>query len=106
MSKDLISQRSCHLPYLKSEDLDRIVVEIKSFAEAVMPEAYTANVYKDHVTCCGYLPIGVAVEIEGPNKQIIKSLDEKLYAKIIEICEREGIETHECNPLEVLKPEE
>ncbi|MFX0203983.1 MAG: hypothetical protein ACFFCW_48415 [Candidatus Hodarchaeota archaeon] len=96
MSKGLTNLRSCHLTDLESEDLDRIVDEIKSFAEAAMPEAYTANVYKDHVTCSGDLPIGITIEIEGPNEQTIKRLDEKLYAKIIEICEREGIESHEC----------
>ncbi len=103
MNESLISQRSCHLPNVKNEDLNRIVEEIKSFAEATIPEACTVNVYKDQVTCCGYLPIGVAIEIQGPKKQIIKDFDEKIYGKIIEICEREGIESHEFTPLGILK---
>lgn len=46
--------------------------------------------------------MGVAIEIEGPNKQPIEDLDLKIYAKIIEICERENIEYHECKPLSVI----
>ena len=100
----MISHRACHLVGVNDEDLNRFVEEIKSFlAEEKIPETYTVNVYKDQVTCCGYLPIGVAVEIQGPKNQIIKNFDKKIYAKIIEICEREGIESHECNPLDVLK---
>ncbi|MFQ6065438.1 MAG: hypothetical protein ACE5L6_08185 [Candidatus Bathyarchaeia archaeon] len=100
----MISHRECHLVEVKNEDLNRFVEEIKAFLEREkIPQDYTVNVYKDAVACCGYFPIGVFVEIQGPEKQPIEDLDLKIYAKIIEICEREGIEYHECKPLEVLK---
>ncbi len=100
----LISHRECHLIGVKNEDLNRFVEEIKTFLEEEkMPEDYVINVYKDAVACCGYYPIGVAVEIQGPKKQLIEDMDLKMYSKIIEICEREGIEYHECNPLEVAR---
>lgn len=100
----MISHRECHLLEIKSEDLGRFIEEIKTFLkEEKIPETYTVNIYKDQVTCCGHIPIGIAVEIEGPKEQPIKDLDKKIYAKIIEICEREGIDSHECKPLEVLK---
>ena len=103
----MISHRECHLIELKNEDLNRFVEEIKNFLErGKIPENYTINVYKDAVACCGYFPIGVFFEIQGPKKQLIEDLDLKIYAKIIEICEREGIEYHECKPLEVLKTRE
>jgi len=77
--KILISHRACHLAGVTTEDLDRFIEEIKSFLrEAKIPESYTASVYKDQVTCCGHLPIGVAVEIESPGEQPIKNLDEKI----------------------------
>jgi hypothetical protein len=86
------------------EDLNRLIEEIKSFlVEEKIPETYTVNVYKDQVTCCGYMPIGVAVEIEGPKEQPIKNLDEKILGKIKEICGRERIEYHECSPVEILQ---
>jgi len=98
----LISYRSCHLVGPNDEDLNRFVEEIKSFAEAEIPETYTVNVYKDQVTCCGHMPIGVSVEIEGPKEQPIRNLDEKIYGKIKEICGRERIPYHECSPVEIL----
>lgn len=99
----LISHRECHLLGVKNEDLNRFVEEIKTFLEEEqIPGGYIINVYKDAVVCCGFFPIGVAVEIQGPKKQPIEDLDLKIYAKIIEICEREDIEYHECKPLEVL----
>lgn len=101
MSK--ISQRACHLVGIKDEDLNRFVHEVQSFLlKANIPEDYKINVYKDQITCCGHMPVGVAVEIEGPKEQPIKNLDQRLFAKIIEICEREGIESHVCDPLEIL----
>ncbi len=104
MKTSLISHRACHLAGTKNEDINRFVEEIKFFLEeAKIPENYTVDVYKDQVTCCGVFPIGVAIEIEGPKKQAIEDLDLKIYAKIIEICEREGIEHHECEPLEILE---
>jgi len=99
-----ISHRGCHLVGVKNEDLNRFVEEIKTFLEKErIPEDYVVNVYKDAVVCCGYFPIGVAIEIEGPKKQPIEDLDLMIYSKIIEICEREGIEYHECKPLESLQ---
>ncbi len=100
----MISHRACHLVGVNDEDLDRFVGEIKSFlAEAKIPETYLVNVYKDQVTCCGHMPIGVAVEIEGPKQQPIKNLDEKILGKIKEICGREHIKYHECSPVEILQ---
>lgn len=100
----LISRRECHLVGVKDEDLNRFVEEIKSFlTEEEIPETYTVNVYKDHVTCCGHLPIGVTVEIEGEKEQPIKHLDEKILGKIKEICGREHIRYHECSPIEILQ---
>ncbi len=100
----LISQRECHLIGVKNEDLNRFVEEIKTFLEKEkIPEDYAINVYKDSVACCGYFPIGVSVEIEGPQEQPIEDLDFMIYSKIIEICEREDIEYHECEPLEIAR---
>jgi len=66
--------------------LNRFVEEIKTYLEeGKIPEGYVIKVYKDAVACCGYFPIGMFVEIEGPKKQPIEDLDLKMYAKIIEI---------------------
>lgn len=99
----MISQRKCHLIGLDNENINTFVSEIKYFLENErIPTDYVVNVYKDAVTCCGYFPIGVTVEIEGPEKDRIRDLDLRIYAKIIEICERKSIEHHECTPLEII----
>lgn len=100
----IISHRECHLVQSTNEDINRLVEEVATFLKKKgIPEDYTVNVYKDAVGCCGYMPLGVAVEIKGPEDQPIKDLDLMIYSKIIEICERENIEHHECKPIEVLK---
>lgn len=102
---DLISRRECHLIEAKNEDLNRFVEEIKSFlVEQVgkIPKEYVVDVYKNAVACCGYFPIGVTVEIKAPKSEPIKELDLMIYSKIIDICEREGIEHHECGSLEII----
>ncbi len=103
----VISRRECHLPLVKNEDLNRFVKEIASFLEEEkLPEGYTADVYKDQVVCCGCFLIGLAVEIEGANRQIIRDIDLKVYAKVLEVCERESVEYHEVSPPEVLTVED
>lgn len=100
----LISHRECHIVNMKNDDLNRFVAEMKTFLEEEkIPEDYSINIYKDAVACCGYFPIGVFVEIQGPEKQPIEDLDLKMYSKIIELCERDNVEYHECSPLEVTK---
>ncbi len=98
----IMGRRECHLIGLKNENLNSVVEEIKTYLEKQkIPEDYTINVNKDAVACCGYFPIGVTIEIKGAKKELINNLDVKMYSKIIEICEREGIEYHECK-LEVV----
>ncbi len=100
----LISRRECHLVEVKNEDLNRFVDEIQAYLkEKQVPSELKINVYKDAVACCGYFPTGVTIEIEGPANNPISEMDSMIYAKIIEICERERIEYHECKPLETLE---
>ena len=72
--------------------LNWFVNKIISFLEKEkIPKGYAVNIFKDWAGCCGYLPLGVAIEIEGPNSHAIKDLDLKIYSKIIEIYEKEKI---------------
>jgi hypothetical protein len=88
---------------LKSEEIDLVVNDLKAFLkEEGLPEGYAINVYKDSVACCGIFPLGIVVEIEGLEEQVIEYLDRRLYAKIIEICEQRGIEHHKSEPIEIV----
>lgn len=102
VSMSRVSRRECLITGLKSEDIDLMVDDLRAFLkEERLPEGYIINVYKDFVACCGVLPLGIVVEIEGPSECIIEDLDRRLYAKIIEICEQRGIEQHKCEPMKI-----
>jgi len=98
-----VSRRECLITGLKSEEIELVVDDLKAFlGEERLPEGYIVNVYKDFVSCCGVLPLGIVVEIEGDDERIIEDLDRRLYAKIIEICERRGIDSHKCEPMKIV----
>lgn len=98
-----VSRRECLITGLKSEEIELVVDDLKAFlSEERLPEGYIVNVYKDFVSCCGVLPLGIVVEIEGDDERIIEDLDRRLYAKIIEICERRGIDSHKCEPMKIV----
>ncbi|MCS7096169.1 MAG: hypothetical protein N3F10_05185 [Candidatus Bathyarchaeota archaeon] len=98
-----ISRRECLIMGLKSEEIDLVVDDLKAFLkEERLPEGYVVSVRKDFVACCGIFPLGIIVEIEGLDGGVIEDLDQRLYAKIIEICERRGIEHHKCEPIQIV----
>ncbi len=100
----LISHRSCHIVGMNDEALNQFVEEMNSFlVENEVPDSYSVNIYKDQVTCCGHMPIGVAVEIQGPKHQAIRELDEMLLGKVKEICGRNHIDYHKCEPVEIIQ---
>lgn len=89
----MLSRRECLMMGIKDKDLDEVIGEVvASLSEVGVPEGCTVKVYKDTAVCCAPIPVGIIVEIEGSNEQIIKELDLKVHAKIVEICERKGIE--------------
>jgi hypothetical protein len=101
----LISHREHQLLGSKNEEINSLLEEIKAFLEEItVPEDCKIDVFKDAVGCCGYFPLGIAVEIEGPSKRTIEDLDLRICSKIIEIFEREGIDYHGSSPLELLEP--
>lgn len=80
-----------------------VVDDLNAFLkETSLPEGYTVSVHKDSVACCGIFPLGIVVEIEGFDERVIENLDQRLYAKIIEICEQRGIEHHKCEPIKIV----
>jgi len=98
-----ISRRECLVAGLKNEEIDFLVQELRAFLkEEKVAEGYSVNIYKDFVGCCGAAPLGVCIEIEGSDEKIIEDLDQRVYAKIIEICERKGIDYHKCYPVTIV----
>lgn len=98
-----IGRREFSLLDLTYDQLDSFVKEVNSFsANAALLEDYKITVNKDQVVCCGIMPIGISIDIEGPLKSGIKDLDVMMYAKILEICERDNISFHDSMPLNII----
>lgn len=89
----MLNRRECLMMSVRDKDLDAIIDEITtSLRETKIPEGYMVKVYKDTAACCAPIPVGIIVEIEGLEEKTIKELDLKIHAKIVEICEKIGIE--------------
>lgn len=66
-----------------------------------IPPKYNISIYKNVYACCGVSGSGLIVEISGPGEEKIRSLDLKAVAKILELCEKEKIEHHSFEPLDI-----
>lgn len=88
----MTSGRDFPLIGLKSGDIDQFVEEIKAcLMNERIPEGYHVKVYKYSVSCCAFIPLGISIEIEGCNEQVIRDLDITIYAKVIEVFEKKGL---------------
>lgn len=100
----ITSYRECRFIRIKDEYVLKFIEKVKSFlVKEKIPEECKINIYKDQVICCGNFGgvVLVNVEIEGSKEQPVKDLDQKIYSKLIEICEREDIEYDPCMPSEI-----
>lgn len=89
------SRRDFPLIGLKSEDIDQLVEEIKAcLAREETPEGQRVKVYKYSVSCCAFVPMGISVEIEGCNEQVVRDLDIRIYTKVMEIFEKKGMKLY------------
>jgi len=70
--------------------------------EMGIPPGYDINVYKNVYACCGVAGLGIIIEVTGPEEKKIKAIDLKAASKIIEICEKEGLEHHTLESMEVV----
>ncbi|MBS7659775.1 MAG: hypothetical protein QXY73_04230 [Candidatus Bathyarchaeia archaeon] len=97
-----VSRRELLITGLNSEQIDVLIDGLRNFLkEEAPPDGYVINVHKEAIACCGVFPVGVAIEIEGIDEHVIEHLDQKLCAKVIEICEQKGIEHHKCEPIRI-----
>lgn len=61
-----------------------------------LPSEYSVNLYPSMV------PLnGIALEITGPSEDEIQAIYLRLTSKILELCEKSGIESHGFEPLEI-----
>ncbi|MGQ9565991.1 MAG: hypothetical protein ACUVT5_05545 [Candidatus Bathyarchaeales archaeon] len=95
-----IGFRECH--FIKVNNIDAFIEEFKKSVENFgLPEGYDVRIYKSVYGCCGVSDSNVAVEIVGPDEEEIRNIDLKVTSKLIEICQKKGLEYHFCEPIEV-----
>jgi len=101
MSK--VSCRECYFIKIKGPQLDEVIEKVKkSVKELGIPPQYDVNIYKNVYACCGVSGTGLIIEITGPEEKKIRALDLKAVSKIMEICEKEGVELHTFEPLGIM----
>lgn len=97
-----VSCRECYFIKAAGAKIDYLLDRVKSaIEEAGVPPEYHINVYKNVYACCGVSGTGLIVEIAGPEEEEIRRMDLKAVSKILEICEKEGIEHHTLEPLDI-----
>ena len=100
MSK--VSCRECYFIKATGANVDHVIRLVKDALEKTqIPPKYNVSVYKNVYACCGVSGSGAITEITGPEEEKIRSIDLKVVSKILEICEKEGIEHHTLEPLDI-----
>jgi len=103
MSK--IGRRECHLTGVSFQGVESLVDAINAvLKETISCPECSINVSKNLLADCG-VPLnnlGVLIEVEGPNEEIIRAIDLRAVSKVLEICEKRGITNHTLGPLEIV----
>jgi hypothetical protein len=88
-----ISCREIYFEDAKSQHrLDFLMDKIRAIAkEAEVPSEYELKVYKNVISCCGVGGASIIVEIKGPSKVKLEEIDLKVVSKVVEFCEKEGL---------------
>jgi hypothetical protein len=99
-----MSCRECYFIGMRVNEIDNLIEEIKETLKEDMErlEGYDVKIYKNVYGCCGVGGIGLLIEVTGPQEGEIKAIDLKITSKIIESCEKENLEYHILEPLEIM----
>jgi len=96
------SCRECYFIKVSCKNIDSLVERVKpAVMKMCVASEYDINVYKNVYACCGVGGIGVIIEVTGPEEKI-RAVDLKAVSKVVEICEKEGLEHHTLGALEII----
>jgi len=77
----------------KGTQVDALIQKLKETVDAMeLPSEYNVRIYRNVYACCGVGGLGLIVEVVGPEEKKIKEIDLKTMSKIMEFCEKEGID--------------
>jgi hypothetical protein len=78
---------------MQSRQVDFLVDKIKEVVKEMrFPPEYDIRIYKNVYSCCGVGGLGLVIEVVGPEEDKIKAIDLRAMSKILEFCEKEGLE--------------
>jgi hypothetical protein len=76
-----------------TSQIDFLIDKIKEVVKDMnIPLDYDVRIYKNVFACCGIGGLGLIIEVVGPEEERIRAIDLKAMSKVLEFCEKEGIE--------------
>jgi len=87
----------CYFLNVNHKGIERLITMVKEHLDDLkLPREYNVNIYP------GMIPLdSIVIEITGPDENEIKAIHLRLTSKILELCEKNGIESHGFEPLEI-----
>ena len=77
----------------KPSQVDFLIDKVKETVQGMkLPPEYDVRVYRNVYTCCGIGGLGLIIEVVGPEEEKIKQIDLRTVSKILEFCEKEGLD--------------
>jgi len=77
----------------RPSQVDFLIDKVKEAVEGMkLPPEYDVRIYKNVYTCCGVGGLGLIIEVVGPEEEKIKQIDLRAVSKILEFCEKEGLD--------------
>jgi len=77
----------------KPSQVDFLIDKVKEAVKGMkLPPEYDVRIYKNVYTCCGVGGLGLIIEVVGPEEWKIKEIDLRAVSKILEFCEKEGLD--------------
>lgn len=77
----------------KPSQVDFLIDKLKEAVEEMkLPPEYNVRIYRNVYACCGIGGLGLIVEVVGPDEEKIKEIDTKTLSKVMEFCEKEGLD--------------
>jgi len=78
---------------MNPQQIDFLIEKVREVVkEMKLPIDYDVRIYKNVLSCCGIGGLSVIIEVVGPDEDGIKAIDMRAMSRILEFCEKEGLE--------------
>lgn len=78
---------------MNTHQIDFLIDKVREVVkEMELPAGYDVKIYKNVLSCCGIGGLSMIIEIVGPEDDKIRAIDLRAVSRILEFCEKEGLE--------------